>query len=497
VHPRLAAALVFCTSAAVLVLEILAGRLLAPYIGVSLETFTGIIGVVLAGIAVGSWAGGVLADRVDPRRLLGPMVGLGGVATLATVPLVTAVGAGMDDPGTYHGHLPQIVTLALVGFFLPAVTLSAVSPTVVRLQLQELDHTGRTVGRLSAFGTAGSLAGTFVTGFLLVGLFPTRATITVLGAVLVATGFVLWFALGHDRDRRRDVGAGVAAALVLGVLSLAATGPCDAESEYFCARVVDVPDDPTGRELVLDNLVHSYVDLDDPTHLELDYAVLLGAVADAVAPAGRPIEALHIGGGGFTIPRYLRATRPGTHSLVLEIDGELVDFVQDELGLELGPDLEVDVGDARLGLHDQPSDSVDLVVGDAFGSRSVPWHLTTREFLDEVDDVLAPGGIYALNMIDGRAQRFAHAEAATLADVFAHVAVLGRPDTLDGVHSGNFVMVASQDPLPLDPVQTSLLTRGEAGFTALTGPRLDEWFGDADVLTDDYAPVDRLISPPG
>src|SRR5690606_7138261 len=130
VHPRVAAALVFLTSGAVLVLEILAGRLLAPYIGVSLETFTGIIGVVLAGIAAGSWAGGTLADRVDPRRLVGPLVGLGGLATLATVPLVTAVGSGMDDPGTYHGHLPQIVVLSTVGFFLPALTLSAVSPAV-------------------------------------------------------------------------------------------------------------------------------------------------------------------------------------------------------------------------------------------------------------------------------------------------------------------------------------------------------------------------------
>ena len=127
----------------------------------------------------------------------------------------------------------------------------------------------------------------------------------------------------------------------------------------------------------------------------------------------------------------------------------------------------------------------------------MPWHLTTREFLEEVDDVLTPDGIYALNMIDGREQRFARAEAATLADVFAHVAVLARPDTLDAVHSGNFVMVASQSPLPLDAIYASLVARGDPDFAALTGDRLTEWIDGADVLTDDFAPVDRLISPPG
>ena len=79
--PKLAAAaLVFVCSAAVLMLEILAGRLLAPYVGISLETYTSIIGTVLAGIAVGAWGGGKLADRIDPRRLLGPTVALGGAA---------------------------------------------------------------------------------------------------------------------------------------------------------------------------------------------------------------------------------------------------------------------------------------------------------------------------------------------------------------------------------------------------------------------------------
>src|SRR5918999_3056529 len=136
--PRVAAGLlVFLTSAAVLVLEILAGRLLAPYVGVSLETYTGIIGTVLAGISLGTWLGGRAADRIDPRKTLGPLLILGGALALFTIPAIRLFGGASLGSGPV-----EIVTLALVGFFGPATVLSAVSPTVVKLQLADLDETG-------------------------------------------------------------------------------------------------------------------------------------------------------------------------------------------------------------------------------------------------------------------------------------------------------------------------------------------------------------------
>src|SRR5689334_11153987 len=162
--PRIAAgALVFLASAAVLMLEILAGRLLAPYVGISLETYTGIIGVVLAGISLGAWGGGWLADRVDPRRTLGPILMLGGALALLAVPTVRLLGeAGTDD------RTSMVLILTVAGFFPSAAVLSAVTPTVIKLQLRSLEETGRVVGRLSAIGTAGAICGTFVTGFLLI-----------------------------------------------------------------------------------------------------------------------------------------------------------------------------------------------------------------------------------------------------------------------------------------------------------------------------------------
>jgi spermidine synthase len=481
----LASAIVFATSAGVLVLEILAGRLLAPYVGVTLETYTGVIGVVLAGIALGAWWGGRQADARDPRTMLGPVIAFGGLLALACLPLIRLFGPA------FAGRSPlSIVTLALLGFFAPATVLSAVTPMVVKIQLESLRETGRTVGRLSAISTAGALFGTFVTGFVLLAAFPTPPIVVALGSALVASGIGLWVWLP-----RQDIGSPTAT--MVGAVALAALGllvgtPCEHETAYFCATVVADGEDDSGRLLVLDTLRHSYVDLEDPTHLEFSYARNVVDVIDATLPPGA-LDALHIGGGGFTLPRYLEATRPGTESLVLELDPELVRLARDELGLRTDPQLRVRTGDARLGLENIADDSQDLVIGDAFGGLAVPWHLTTAEFVAEIDRVLRPGGVYVLNMIDHPPLAFARAEAATLADVFDATAVIAPPERLAGDVGGNFVMVGA-DTVDARAIQRHLDARGE-DEQVITGTSLDAFVGDAPVLTDDFAPVDQLLEP--
>lgn len=468
---------VFGTSAAVLVLEILAGRLMAPYVGISLETFTGIIGTVLAAIATGAAVGGWLADRHDPRTLIGPALVLGGVLAWLSLPIVSVIGPAVgSDP-------VSIVALAGAAFFAPAAVLSAVSPMVAKLRLHDLAETGSVVGGLSAAGTAGALAGTFLTGFVLIAALPTRPIVLAVGAVTIAAGVAahLWL---RRRAPAPGATAGVlAVVLVAGGLGLATPPPCQVETAYFCVRVEVDPDRPSGRELHLDQLRHAYVDLDDPTYLEFRYVRLLADVAAALPPG--PIDVLHIGGGGFTFPRYLSAVRPGSQHLVLEIDPELVRVARDELGLEVRDDLEIRTGDARLAFADLPDDAYDLVVGDAFGSESVPWHLTTVEVVDEIHRVLRPDGVYAMNVIDGVASGFARAELATLLEVFDHVAVVLPPGGPPEARAMNQVLVASDAPLPpldVDP----------ADGVVVTGAELEAYVGGAEVLTDDHAPVDTL-----
>jgi MFS family permease len=489
--PALAAnLLVFLSSAAVLVLEILAARLLAPYVGNTLETYTAIIGTILAGIAVGSWYGGKVADRHDPRTLIGPLLIVGGALGFLAIPVIDLFGSGLRG-----ANASTTVTITALAFFLPAAVLSAVTPAVIKLQLASLEETGTVVGRLSGVSTAGAIIGTFLTGFILVAAAPTRVVVRGTAVFLILLGLVVLVRL---RGATR-VGAGTAVFVLLAAgASYAFAHPCQYESRYYCAFVVEDEDRPSGRALWLDTLRHSYVDLEDPTHLEFLYTQLFGDVVDAFRPAGEPVDALHIGGGGFTMPRYLRETRPGSDNVVLELDPLLLEVSEQRLGLELGDDITVVTGDARLSVRDADRDAFDLVIMDAFGGIAVPWHLATREFLDDVEATMDDGGVFVANVIDHGPRDFLRAELATVRDVFAHVAVLGPEDRFAPrdrtAGGGNVVIAASQAPLDLDAILERIRAR-DGDAVVVDGSALDEFIGDAPVLTDDEAPVDQLLTP--
>lgn len=484
--PIVAGVLVVLSSAAVLVLEVLVSRLVAPYVGLTLETYTAAIGVALAAIAAGAALGGRLADAVNPRRWLGPAIAVGGALLLAARPTVFAVGEGFRDTGP--GGTVVLVLLAVA----PSVlVLSTVTPGVVKVRLRTLAETGQTVGRLSAAGTLGALAGTFLTGFVLLEAFPTSALLLLTGLLLVFTGLVVAVVL--PRTPRLGPLAGILAfaTLTSGWLVLA-DGPCQVETRYYCASVVADPARPSGRTLMLDTLQHSYVDLDDPAYLEFTYTRRFADVL-ALQPPGA-LDVLHLGGGGFSIPRHLGAVRPGSHSTVLEVDPQIPVIGRERLGLVTGPELVVKVGDARTAITGQPSGAYDVVVGDAFGSLAVPWHLTTTEMVQQVRRVLRPGGVYLLNVIDYPPLAFARAEAATLLKAFDDVAVMANPQALAGEGGGNLVLVASDQDLPVASLLSRAGARGEPS-SVIGRTDVERFAGQAQVLTDDDAPVDQLLTP--
>ncbi len=489
-----AAGVTFLSSGAVLVLEIVGLRLIAPYVGITLQTNTAVIGFALAAIAIGAWAGGATADRRDPRQLIAPLMVGGGALVIAVLPLVRFAGSFLTgaDAGS-------VLLLAAVAVVVPAALLSAVPPMVVKLQLASLAETGSVVGRLSGIGTLGGIAATFVTGFLLIAVFPSSGILVGTGLVTVVAGVAVGVLL-----RRRSPGAGVgrvpAALLLLAVagslLAAVAPTPCEEETAYHCARVVADPERETGRVLLLDTLRHSYVDLADPTHLEFEYVRAIAAVTDAMAPAGGPLSALHLGGGGATLPRYLAEVRPGTTSRVLEVDPGVVEIDREQLALETSAELEVRVGDARVGLAAEPAGERDLVVGDAFGGLSVPWQLTTVEALELVDRALADDGVYVANLIDHPPLAFVRAELATMRQVWPHVLLLARAPVLAGEDGGNLVAVASHRPLDTDALAGALRAQ-DSTWQIAAGDGVAAFAGDAQVLTDDAAPVDQLLTPYG
>lgn len=473
--------LVAATSGLVLVIEILAGRLMAPYVGVSLETFTGIIGTILGGIALGAAVGGALADRKDPVRLIAQALFFGGGLTWLSLPIVSIVGPALDSGPV------AIVVLAASAFLLPAAVLSGIGPMVAKLELDSLNETGAVVGRLSAASTFGALIGTFGTGFVLIAFLPVRAIIIGVGALLVLAGILVFITSGRARPDGPEIGAVVFAAAV----GFLVPSPCEHTTDYFCVQVVaDVDTNandprPGGRSLILDQLRHAHIDLDDPTFLDIRYIRLLADATESL-PEG-PIRVLHVGGGGFSLPRYISAVRPGSTNVVLELDDELVEIARNQLGLTDADNLDIRTGDARLHLDDLPTNGFDLIIGDAFAGSSVPWHLTTVEVMTEIDRLLDADGLYAMNVIDGDGNRYARAQLDTLGAVFSDLGVIEPADGV-GQTPANQILLARQGTVPL-------LSIDPADGRQLAATEINEFIGDSDViLTDDFAPADQLLA---
>jgi MFS family permease len=198
---RLPSVIAFVANGCLLVLELVAGRILAPTVGVSLYTWTAVIGVVLAGISLGSWIGGKIADRRPGRSVLSLQLLLSAVASA----LVLLFESNLDSvaaPFSWPSIL-QVVWLTTIVFFLPSVLIGMVTPMIIKLALNSLEVTGRVVGRIRAAAELGAIAGVFLTGFVLIEAFGSRSIVATVAITLAVLGVVsnpLWgVALGRVR----------------------------------------------------------------------------------------------------------------------------------------------------------------------------------------------------------------------------------------------------------------------------------------------------------
>jgi spermidine synthase len=535
---------VFVASCCTLILELVAGRILAPFIGVSLYTWTSIIGVVLAGISLGNYLGGRIADRWPERRTLGILLVAGGLASLAILPLIniaTAIPTDqlVDPSNRLGGVLPldratllisRIVLITTLIFFPPSLILGMVSPIVIRLTLKDLAHSGGLVGKVYAMSTLGSIVGTFATGFVLVQVFGTRAIVLAVGIILL--GMAAFFGdLLHVRRAAIPLVAGV---LLVGALvparnvraydcgldlecvqraahdgwDQATQSGCLHETAYYCIRVADDAGSNHGtvKELILDHLVHSYNSLEDPNYLQYGYIRVYAEIADMLAQRlpDRSLRVLYIGGGGYTLARHIEATYPNARQEIMEIDPGVTQTVYEQLGVDPATtNITTYNIDGRLmanQLAARESGQYDLIIGDAFNDLSIPYHLTTREFDQELKRLLKPGGFYLALVIDKMVGgKFIPAYTDTVLQVWPAVQVLADGDTWSSPAASTYVVAAGDQAVAPERLSQA---RGQAANGAIAtrimpGDLMHQWLDDAHapVLTDDYAPVDNLIAP--
>jgi hypothetical protein len=271
--------------------------------------------------------------------------------------------------------------------------------------------------------------------------------------------------------------------------------PATAHTRSGLARLMPDTDHAAAYLLTVEDTPQSYVDLDDPAHLEFEYIRRLAHIADHAFPAADPLDALHLGGGALTLPRYLAHTRPGSRQLAVEIDTSLTEFVRTHLPLDKRARIRVRAADAREALTTMKPASWDLIVSDVFAGARTPGHLTSIEYVQLGATALRDTGVYAANLADGAPLKFARAQAATVAAVYPHCALIAEPGVLRGRRFGNLVLIGAHKPLPLPE-----LTRKSAAdpFPArvLAGDELTQWIAGATPVTDETA-ADSPEPPPG
>ncbi|MEU2679176.1 fused MFS/spermidine synthase [Streptomyces sp. NPDC007107] len=259
--------------------------------------------------------------------------------------------------------------------------------------------------------------------------------------------------------------------------------PVSATVDGGLAELVPDRERPRAWTLLLDGAPQSHVDLDDPSYLSFEYQRRLGHVIDLAAPAGRPLQVVHLGGGAFTLARYIAASRPRSTQQIVEIDGPLVQLVRRELPLDPQARIRVRSADARAGLGKIQDGWADLVIADVFGGARTPAHLTTAEFLTEVRRVLKPGGQYAANLADGPPLAHLRGQVATAASLFPELALAADPTVWRGRRFGNAVLVASDLPIAVADLTRRVASDPHPGRVE-QGRALADFTGGAAVVTD-------------
>ncbi len=506
----------FISSFCVMVIELVAGRILAPYIGVSLYTWTSIIGVILAGIALGNYLGGRLADRYPSPLVLVAIFLLGGLATVAILPTTK-----MFATAAWLSNLPVMwsftAKIALV-FFIPAFVLSMVSPLVIKLTLADTGRTGGVVGTIYACSTAGSILGTFMTGFLLISWFGTRTIVWLVAAVLVVTGILAWFSWKMPKRWKFSVSNLIIWLVIFNVVLISSNlfrvpslwqERYTKESNYYAIQVVSSPlvvnekSEPRlqdGKVLILDHLIHSYVFPGSPTTLKYEYENIFKEIMSYITVEKQALRVLHLGGGGYVFPRYLEAVYLGSVNEVAEIDPAVTEVAHEDLGLPLDTSIRTYNHDARLFLIERKAgDKYNIVIGDVFNDKSTPYHLTTLEFDRLVKANMEKDGVYLINIIDDYVEgRYMPAFVYTLRQVFDNVYLFDVRETR-ALGASTFVIAATDRHIDLNDYRKFVTADGKNrpyGFV-VDEAELDQYLLSKDpiLLTDDHAPTDILVAP--
>lgn len=498
---------VFVSGAAVMALELLGSRLLAPVFGNSIFVWGSLIGIVLAALSVGYWLGGRIADRRPDLRTLSLLIFAAGLLVVALPSLTPTVLDTIIKLNFRERYSPLLATTFLLAP--PSVLLGTVSPFAIKLWIRTVEKIGGTSGNLYALSTLGSIAGTFLTVFFLIPEFGVNKIILAIGATLLIvavlglssrmkvlvliTLIILPFAAPYMVSKRLTI-----ATYTVGLGDTI----YETDTPYHHLQIADSYDlshQSKVRILILDDNLHSAMDLKDPDRTVFPYTDYfhLGFLLNM-----NITRVLFIGGGGFTGPKKFVTDYSRVQVDVVEIDPEVIKAAEQYFNVDAkNPRLHIYNDDGRIFLH-KSSTKYDLIILDAYSKTYVPFHLMTAEFFKEITKHLGDEGIVISNLISGLSKdinQLLNAEVNTMRTVFPNVYAFA----VSGIHNTNVQNVIVFATLLQRHLNETDFQHMTANNVMLKIPALSEYVtnyvtiphDNSNVLTDNYAPVENLLNP--
>ncbi|MEZ6142892.1 MAG: fused MFS/spermidine synthase [Zavarzinella sp.] len=415
-------------------------------------------------------------------------------------------------------NAPDIVTRVLAWtfalFFLPMFALGTISPQVIRLTIRDVGSAGRTAGTVYAWSTTGAIVGTFVTGYFLIDLLGTGRILMILAILLTVVAVIV--------GQQWKTVVLLFAASIVGIGSFVGIifyggRPNDSElvyyeeTKYFLIAVRHEQDPPVGRGsnyrfMSLDQLIHSFVNVEDPDYLGYEHEMIQAEfIHQARVASKEPARTLVIGGGGYTFPRYVNSTMPEVLQDVVEIDPGVTEAAHVAMGYPRDTRAKSYHMDGRQFIRERaPAGHYDVVIQDAVNDLSVPYHLMTKEYFAHVKKSLKQDGVFLLTLIDSidRGELWA-AAFRTMQAEFPYVYMLQPFEVIDRKSRIVYVIYGSTQPLNEEKLFSAVQqfrlpgTEQTKPLVTKTIPAnvLQEALDNKKpiVLTDQYAPVDNLM----
>ncbi len=465
----------FFIGLALMAFELVAARLLAPTIGNSTFIWTNVIGVIMAALAVGYWWGGKIADSRHREADIVRMCFLIAVLVMtvlmshkAVIDLVLTMSTDARWQGLFAATLLFAPTSLVMGM---------VSPYLTKLALKDMDETGETVARLSAWNAIGSIVGTFVTGFLLFGWIGSRATMVVVIVIILTASWLI-------RPNKKMVTRIVFSICVLLVAILASSIPSRngtvtidtavgnyriVQGQQDGRRITSLLSGPRGAQSAMFN--------EGDKDLVFWYTQEIASTVRMIYKDDIPKRILVIGGGAFTLPEYLGLTYSDARVDVVEIDTKLEKIAREYFRFEKPENVTVFTEDARSFVNrmfNAKEETYDVIVVDVFSDVNVPWQFVTYEFGQKMANLLSENGIIVVNSISSTS-------AACSGIYEAQVATYSNELP--------FVYVKSQNKGQKQTNRELVFARSELGLLEYEPAETQ----GLRAYTDDFAPIDHLL----